>query len=79
MLPAGEKSELMALLSRHAAKNNMPSVQIYSTLFVSTVFVTKPIHIFLLPFFKKDPISRLGLKTSFHLAFAGPSLGQHKF
>ena len=48
MLPAGEKFELMALLSRRAAKNNMPSVQIYST-----VFVTKPINIFLLPFFKK--------------------------
>ena len=28
---------------------------------------------------KMDPISRPGLLTSFHLVFAGPSLGQHKF
>jgi hypothetical protein len=61
MLPAGEKFELMALLSRRALKNNMPSVfQIYST-----VFVTKPINIFLLPFFKKG-ISKQRVCLFFH-------------
>ena len=29
----------------------------------------------LMAFKKKDPISRPGLITSFHLVFAGPSLG----
>ena len=28
---------------------------------------------------ERDPISRPGLLTSFHLVFAGPSLGQHSF
>ena len=60
MLPAGEKFELMALLSRRATKNNMPSVKIYST-----VFVTKSINIFLLPFFKKG-ISKQRVCLFFH-------------